>query len=408
MTNLEKIAKLAEESKYDVMRPEIEDSEDLEMEKIGILGDATKHDVCASTSTPRSVKGFDRIGNTSSGGICHSFTPDGRCVSLFKTLFTNDCSQDCKYCPNSAEFKAKGRSYSYTPKELVKVFLALYQSNYVEGLFLSSGMAKDEDIIMEKLIETIRLLREKYNYEGYIHLKILPGATKDYIKRCLEFSDRVSLNIETCSKLRMQELTSTKDYKYDILRRQRYIRDLQDKYSLPAGHTTQTIVGVAKESDKEIFESMLREYRGMKIKRMYFSSFTPLEGTNLEKREKISTDREHRLYQTDWLYRVYDLEPHEINLAFEDDGLLPNEDPKLTIAKQIFDDPVDPNEAPYDRLIRVPGIGPKSAGRIVKMRKHEKITKRRKLSKLGVVMKRARPFLKLNGWKDTTLDRWLN
>ncbi len=407
MTNLEKIAKLAEESKYDVVRPEMDSEREFDLQKVNALGEGTKHDVCASTATPRMVNSLDRIGTVFSAGICHSFTPDGRCVSLFKTLYTNGCSQDCAYCPNSASCGGSGKTFSYTPEELAKVTLSLYQSNYVEGLFLSSGMGKDEDMVMEELIETVRLLREDHKFEGYIHLKVLPGTSKDYIKRSIGLVDRLSLNIETCSESRMQELTTTKDYRYDILKRQRYIRDLKKRIGLPSGHTTQTIVGASGENDKEIFESMLREYRRMEVKRMYYSAFTPVEETVFEEKENVSTEREHRLYQTDWLFRIYEFEPKEINLAFDEDGFLPEKDPKIEIARHVLDESVDPNEASKERLLRVPGIGPKSASRIVKARQEEKITKRRELAKFGVVLKRARPFLKLNGWKDTTLDRWL-
>ncbi len=405
MANLEKIAHLAEESEYDVSTPR-KNWDELDMNKLQTLGSGTKHDVCASTATPRVVKGLQRVGNTARGGICHSFTPDGRCVSLFKTLFTNECAHDCSYCPNSDDCSTKSKTYSYTPQELADITLSLYQGNYVEGLFLSSGTGKDEDIIMEKLIETVRILREEYKYEGYIHLKILPGTNKDYIKRSLEYADRVSLNIESCSKSRLHEVSSTKHYDYDILRRQRYIRDLMRKKDLPAGHTTQTIVGGAGENDKEIFESMIREYRRMDIKRMYYSSFKPVEGTGLDDREEVPNSREHRLYQTDWLFRVYDLKPSEITLAFDEKGFLPDGDPKMKIAKRKLNEPVDPNEASYKRLIRVPGIGPKSARRILKSREEEKITKWSELSKLGVVIKRARTFLEVNGWKHSTLDRW--
>ncbi|MFW6048029.1 MAG: helix-hairpin-helix domain-containing protein, partial [Candidatus Natronoplasma sp.] len=198
----------------------------------------------------------------------------------------------------------------------------------------------------------------------------------------------------------------TKHYDYDILRRQRYIRDLMRKKDLPAGHTTQTIVGGAGENDKEIFESMIREYRRMDIKRMYYSSFKPVEGTELADKEEVPNFREHRLYQTDWLFRVYDLKPSEISLAFNEEGYLPDSDPKMEIAKKKLDEAVDLNEAFYERLIRVPGIGPKSAGRIVKARKKGEITKWSELSKFGVVLKRAKTFLEVNGWKHSTLDRW--
>ncbi len=408
MADLEKIVHLAEESKYDSVGDPTDSIQNIDLDKVSRLGEGTKHDVCASTSSTRVVKGSERLGNVASSGICHSFTPDGRCVSLFKTLFTNRCSHQCNYCPNSTNCSASSRTYSYTPEELADITVALYQGNYIEGLFLSSGTGKDEDLLMEKIIETADLLRNEYMFEGYIHLKILPGASRYHVKRCMELSDRVSLNIETTSKTRLQETSPTKDYRYDILRRHRYIKSAMDKIDLPSGHTTQLVVGSTGESDREIFESMLREYRRFDMRRMYYSAFAPVEGTGFEDRENTPLWREHKLYQVDWLYRKYEMEPHEINLAFDGEGDLPKKDPKVRIARQILDEPVDPNEADHDRLLRVPGIGPKSAGRIVKKRKREPIKKRRELAKMGVVLKRANPFLEVNGWTDTTMDRWLN
>ena len=405
MVSIEKIAHLADESRFDSLGQSY-DFKDIDIHKVQALGEGTKHDVCASTASPRITDGQNRIGNVARSGICHSFTPDGRCVSLFKTLFTNRCSQQCSYCPNSSDCKKNGKTYSYTPEELSKIIIELYRSNYIEGLFLSSGIDRDEDIIMENIIETAKLLRNKYRFEGYIHLKILPGASRFYVKRCLELADRVSINIETTSKTRLQEISPTKDYIYDILRRQRYIRDLNRRLKLPAGQTTQLVVGTSDETDKEIFESMLREYRRMDVKRMYYSAFIPVEGTSFEDRKEQPLWREHKLYQTDWLYRVYDFEPYEINLAFDESGNLTKQDPKLTIARETIDSPIDPNEASYETLLRVPGIGPTSAGRIKKFREDEKISKKRDLSNLGVVMKRAAPFLKIDGKIDTTLERW--
>ncbi len=408
MVSLEKIAHLAEDSKFDSLGQVPNRLNDVNLSKVRALGEGTKHDVCASTASNRNVKSSTRIGNVASCGICHSFTPDGRCVSLFKTLFTNKCSQQCSYCPNSTDCDSKSKTYSYTPEELANIVITLYRSNYIEGLFLSSGTGRDEDILMEKIVETARLLREDYHFQGYMHLKVLPGADKDYIKQCMKYADRLSINIETTSSTRLQEVSPTKDYKYDILRRQRYIRDMKNRLGLPSGHTTQMVVGGAGENDKEIFESMLREYRRMKVKRAYYSAFIPVQGTRFEDKPDQPQWREHKLYQTDWLFRVYDLAPHEINLAFDEDGYLPNSDPKVTIARQILDQPIDPNEADHDTLLRVPGIGPTSANRIVSRREENPIKKRRELSNLGVVMKRARPFLEVNGWTDTTLERWWN
>jgi len=406
MVTLEKIARLAEESRFDSLGRNIYDMKQVDLQKVDALGQGTKHDVCASTATPRVVEGLERIGNVARSGICHSFTHDGRCVSLFKTLYTNSCSHQCSYCSNASACDHKGRVFSYTPEELAKLTLMLYRGNYIEGLFLSSGTGRDEDILMEKMLETVRLLRNKYLFQGYVHLKILPGTDREYITQALEMVDRVSINIETPTKLHMDEISSTKDYQNDILLRQRYIKDISKKVKLPAGQTTQFVVGAAGETDAEIFKRVKREYEEMKMKRSYFSSFMPVEGTGFSKKKRQPLWREHRLYQMDWLHRVYEFRDKELKLSFDEEGFLGNVDPKLAIAREFHDKPVDPNEAEYEELLRVPGIGPKSAYRIVSLRKRENIRRKTQLKKLGVVLKRASPFLKLDGWYDSTLDRW--
>ena len=406
MVTLDKIARLAEESRFDSLGKAIYGGPKLNLAKVAALGDGTKHDVCASSATPRVVEGLNRIGNAARSGICHSFTHDGRCVSLFKTLFTNACGHQCNYCSNASSCGGKGKVLSYTPEELAKVTLQLYRGNYIEGLFLSSGIGRDEDILMEKMLESVRLLRHKYRFQGYVHLKILPGSQLEYIKQALELVDRVSINIETPTKLYMDEISPTKDYANDILLRQRMIRDTAKKQKLHAGQTTQFVVGAAGESDAEIFKRMLREYREMEMKRSYFSAFSAVPNTPFSKKDSQPLWREHRLYQMDWLHRVYEFKDSEMTLPFDEEGFLGNTDPKLAIAREYHDRPVDPNEAEYHELLRVPGIGPKSAYRILLMRKQEAIKKMDQLKKLGVVMKRASPFLKLNGWYDSTLDRW--
>lgn len=406
MVTLEKIARLAEESRFDSLGQTIYDPGAIDLRKVDVLGQGTKHDVCASTATSRVVEGLERIGNVARAGVCHSFTHDGRCVSLFKTLYTNSCSHQCNYCSNATTCGSKGKVYSYTPEELAKITLMLYRGNYIEGLFLSSGTGRDEDILMEKMLEAVRLLRQKYRFQGYIHLKILPGAHREYIRQAVELVDRVSINIETPTKLLMDEISPTKSYQNDILLRQRYIKELGKKLKLPAGQTTQFVVGAAGETDTQIFKRMLREYKEMEMKRSYYSAFMPLNGTPFAKKDKQPLWREHRLYQMDWLYRVYEFGEKELKISFDEHGFLPNTDPKLAIAREFHDKPIDPNEADYEELLRVPGIGPKSAYRIVFLRKRKKIKKNEQLKKLGVVLKRASPFLKLDGWYDSTLDRW--
>ncbi len=393
MVSLDKIAHLALESRFESLGPDISVSP----EKLGCLGAGPRHDICASTFSPRS---------TGLPGICHSFAHDGRCVSLFKTLYTNCCSHQCSYCSNAAGCSQHSKIFSYAPEELAAVTLALYRSNYIEGLFLSSGSGRDEDATMEKVVETARLLRCKFGFKGYIHLKILPGSSIAHIQEAMELADRVSVNLEAASPSRMGEISPTKDYEHDIVQRQRYIRDLMGKVNLPAGQTTQLVVGAGGESDWEIFRRVIYEYREIEIKRAYYSAFCPQKGTAFESREPQPQWREHRLYQMDWLYRIYRLSISEIEYAFDENGFLSNADPKLAIARELMDHPVDPNEAPFKDLIRVPGIGPKSARRIVALRKRQHAISKTDLASLGVAIKKASPFLKINGWRDTTLDMW--
>jgi putative DNA modification/repair radical SAM protein len=366
-------------------------------EKLSTLGEGTRHDVCASTFSPREIP---------LPGICHAFTQDGRCVSLFKTLYTNHCTHQCSYCTNAANCSRKVRAFSYTPEELANITLSLYRSNYIEGLFLSSGAGRDEDTVMEKMVETARLLRQKHAFSGYIHLKVLPGSTQAHIQEAMQFADRVSINLEAASASHMNEICATKDYESDILQRQRYIRDLTAKNILPAGQTTQLVVGAAGESDEEIFKRVLYEYKEIGVRRAYYSAFSPQRGTPFENREGQPLWREHRLYQMDWLFRVYHFQPGEISHAFNENGFLLNADPKMAIAREFMDGPVDPNTAPFQQLLRVPGIGPKSAQRIVAFRKRQPIAARAELAAMGVRIKRAAPFLKINGWRDTTLEMW--
>jgi putative DNA modification/repair radical SAM protein len=400
VTAIEKISNLADGGRFDA-------SDRMDYSKVDALGQGTKYDVCASTASSRQVSGAQGIGDVLKGGLCHSFTPDGRCVSLFKTLYTNACGHQCNYCPNGAGCQKKGAIYSYEPEELAKITLTLYKGNYIEGLFLSSGIGGDENETMEKMIETVELLRTKYMFNGYVHLKILPGASDDHIKHAMGLADRVSINLEAVSESYMKELSPTKDYKKDILQKQRTIRDLSRKNRLPAGQTTQMVVGAVGESDKEIFQRCIYEYNEIQLKRVYYSVFTPIVGTEFEDREKQPLWREHRLYQMDWLLRVYNLPKKEIEIAFNDAGFLADMDPKMAIARQTLDSPVDPNTAEYDELLRVPGIGPVSAERIMLARGTKKITKSRELSALGVRINRAKAFLELNGWRDATLMRWL-
>lgn len=406
MTSMEKIARLALGCGFDSLGPQASSIDpntypgiypNINSDKLNALGAGTRYDICTASCTPSSA---------SVAGICHSFTHDGRCISLFKTLYTNHCSHQCNYCINASSCADRPQTFSYTPEELASLTISLYRSNYIEGLFLSSGAGRDVDLIMEKLIETARLLRFKYGFTGYIHLKVLPGASLSHIKEAMELSDRLSINIEAPSSSHMREISPTKDYENDIIQRQRYIRDLSDKIGLQAGQTTQLVVGSAGENDEEIFQRVLYEYDELDVRRAYFSAFSPQEGTPFEKNEPQPKWREHRLYQVDWLYRIYHFASREIKYAFDDNGFLSDSDPKMAIAKELMDAPVDPNIAKYSDLLHVPGIGPASAQRIIAFRRQKRISGKEELAHLGVRIKRAAPFLKINGWRDTTLEMW--
>ncbi len=395
--NNQRLQALTSQAGYDI--------ESINPKKIRALGQATAYDVCASTASNR-VSNSSSIGVVLKSGICHAFTPDGRCVSLFKTLYTNACTHACKYCPNATTCKKAKAIYKYVPEELAKITIELYKSNYIEGLFLSSGVAKNEEYTMQEMLDSVRILRQKYKFGGYIHLKILPGAQKEHIKQAVELADRVSINIEAPSKSRMSEMSDTKDYKNDILQRQKYIRDEVKKACFGAGHTTQMIIGSVQEPDKEIFSSMIYEYTNMNTKRVYYSAFNPVCATLFEKNPAQALWRENRLYQMDWLYRVYGFRPKILKNAFNDDGNLANKDPKIEIAKYFLDSPIDPQNATKDELLSIPGIGIKSAQRILEARKYQVLDTRQKIANLGVVLKRALPYLKINGFFQTSIVKW--
>lgn len=369
------------------------------LDKVKLLADSSKYDLCASSASKRKSMGDDRIGSAATGGVCHSFTPDGRCVSLYKTLLTNQCKLDCKYCQNTSCSRKK--TAMFKPEELSKVFMKLYVRNYVEGLFLSSGVVKDADHTTQNMLDTVRHIREKYKFQGYIHLKALPGTSRDLLKQASEYADRMSVNLEVPNQSRMKEITDIKDYKTDILRRQRWI----SKAKVPAGQTTQFVVGGSDETDLEILNRVRWEYDNIKLRRAYFSNFTPVEGTKLENKQKTPMIRERRLYNSDWLFRVYKFRFNEIKDVLDDNNNLPREDPKIMIARKYFDGPVDLNEASYDDLIRVPGIGLTSTYKIMELQeKNVRITKKEQLKNMGIVLKRAEPFVKIGGVHQRRLD----
>jgi len=276
----------------------------------------------------------------------------------------------------------------------------LYKSGIVEGLFLSSAIPTEPEIVMGKMIETLEIIRYRYRFRGYIHQKILPGSSYDSVKRASKLADRLSINIEAPSRDRLSCLSSTKDYMTDIVRRQRWLKRME----MPAGHTTQFVVGAGDENDCEILDMLNYEYKTLDLRRGYFSAFKPCRGTALENREAAPKLREHRLYNTDFLLRKYGFPLGEVKDVLDDEGNLPRQDPKMMIARNYFDKPVDVNAATYDELLHVPGIGDIGAKRIIARRKNMKIMRKRELAELGVVVKRAEAFLKIDGWSQRRID----
>ncbi|MFX0063920.1 MAG: putative DNA modification/repair radical SAM protein [Candidatus Hermodarchaeota archaeon] len=372
------------------------------MEKLRILAESAKYDICASTASPRKVTGTQRIGNTAIAGICQSFTPDGRCVSLFKVLLSNYCQNDCAFCfTRSVHCRKKAE---FEPKEIANLFMNLYIRNYVEGLFLSSGIRGSPERIQEKIVETAELLRNNYQFQGYMHLKIMPGAPRGLLNETARLADRASVNLEASNKQFFSESVSTMNYSNDILARVSWLRSAKKAGHIKSGHTTQFVVGYVEEPDKSILTTSDHLYRYQDLKRAYFSAY----GSEALSHQIIDKHklREHRLYQADWLMRVYKIPLKE--LFFKEEGNLPlRVDPKFAMALEDVSGrfPAEINEAPYEDLIRVPGLGPKSAQRIIRLRESgEKINSAKTLHTLGVVTKRALPFVSINDKRQTRIE----
>ncbi|MFH1361223.1 MAG: putative DNA modification/repair radical SAM protein [bacterium] len=361
--------------------------------KLEILGTAAKFDICASTAAPkRRSKNQNYIGNNAPAGICHSYTPDGRCVSLLKVLMTNSCKNNCQYCVNrsSNDFERA----SFEPEELAKLFIELYRRNYLEGIFLSSGVQKNANYTMQKMVQVLEILRFKYNYNGYVHLKALPSASANIIERGAELADRMSINLESPTPQRLQKIAAEKNYLTDLLEPVSLIQKQVKKGLLRAGQTTQFVVGAAGETDAELLRTTSWLYKKRELKRVYFSAFiSPTPDTS----HHTPLLREHRLYQADWLMRFYEFKLEDLVLQ-KDKNLSLDFDPKMVAAlnnQQNF--PLEINKAPFHYLLKIPGIGPLAARRIYQARKEHCFTNLSELKNLGVVVKRAKPFILLNG-----------
>lgn len=367
------------------------------LRKMQVLCDYAQYDLCDYSSD---IKQSD----VNLPGIYHA-TANGCKVPIFKVLMTNKCVFDCKYCINQS--KHRFTRLELKPEEIVNAFLDYYQKSYVNGLFLSSGIVNSVDYTMENMIEAVRILRKDYGYNDYIHLKIVPGASKDSIKRVMALADRISINFESASSDSLSQLSSTKSFKKDILRRFKWIDSLKkrDKMLAPSGATTQFVIGANDESDKDVLSSLKSFYKNLKIKRSYFSAFDPVAGTEFENKEKCSSKRTAQLYHAEALINSYNFNVDEI--IFDENGLLSeNEDPKYLSALEMNIFPVEINSAPLTELLRVPGIGPKSASKIINIRKKMPFKNSNELKKLGVIVSRAEPFIKLKGNFQTSLDSY--
>lgn len=413
-------------------------------EKLQILSDAAKYDVaCTSSGVERKGK-EGMLGNTKACGICHSFAADGRCISLLKVLMTNHCIYDCKYCMNRKSNDVVRTTF--TPEELCQLTMEFYKRNYIEGLFLSSGVMRNPTYTMELMCETLRLLRTKYAFNGYIHVKVIPGAADELLAAAGVFADRISINMELPTADSLERLAPNKSFQ-TILKPMGKVRDTiaQTRLAIgkqawmersngnaylpnsifepgqrrienpasttmlpvktgavrsfaPAGQSTQMIVGATGESDYTFVKTAQSLYQNYDLKRVFYSAYIPLnEDTALPDLETpVPLLREHRLYQADWLLRYYGFQADEL-LSEEQPNFNIQLDPKCDWALRHLEQfPVEIEKAPYDVLLRVPGIGPKSARRILTARRHGRVGFEH-LKKMGVVLKRANYFITCGG-----------
>lgn len=374
-------------------------------EKLRILSDAAKYDVSCSSSGSRRKSTAGQLGSTAAAGICHSFTPDGRCISLLKILMTNYCIYDCAYCINKRSNDVERAAF--TVDEVVQLTINFYRRNYIEGLFLSSAIIQNPNHTMEMLTNVVKKLRTEYHFGGYIHLKAIPGASEELIHEAGLYADRMSVNIELPSATSLKLLAPDKK-KEEIFKpmndiKQNQIIHLEERKKfknapvfVPGGQSTQLIIGATPDSDLNILSLSEKLYQKYSLKRVYYSAYTPVNtGKNLPDLASPPTLREHRLYQGDWLLRYY---------GFKADELLDEKhphfdtylDPKTSWAlNNLHLFPIEINKAPYPMLLRVPGIGVKSAHKIISSRRLAPL-QFSDLKKLGIVLKRAQYFITCN------------
>lgn len=384
--------------------------------KLEILADAAKYDAsCASSGAARKdSRGTGGIGSTGGVGVCHSYTPDGRCVSLLKVLLTNSCIYDCHYCINRRSSNV--RRARFTPEEVVNITLDFYKRNYIEGLFLSSGIIQSADHTMELVIEVARKLREEHRFRGYIHLKTIPEASPELIERAGRYADRISINIELPSEASITKLAPEKNLartqeamghirnKIDERYAEKIKPDAPKPPPFATGQSTQMIVGADDSTDSVILRRADTLYTGYKLRRVYYSGFSPIpEPSSLLPIKPPPLLREHRLYQADWLLRFYGFDVNEIT-----DEQSPNLDlaldPKLAWAlRNRASFPVDLNKAPREILLRIPGLGVRNADRIIEARRFTRL-RLADLILLRLAMRKIMPFIITADHKPTLLE----
>ncbi len=386
-------------------------------QKLEILADAAKYDAsCASSGTAkRNSRDGKGIGSTEGHGICHAYAPDGRCISLLKILLTNSCIFDCHYCINRKSSNV--RRARFTAQEVVNLTLAFYRRNYIEGLFLSSGIIRSSNYTMEQMVEVARSLREDHGFRGYIHLKTIPDADPELVHQAGLYADRVSINVELPTIGGLKRLAPEKDgvriesAMRDVKASIADSDDARKKYKsaprfAPAGQSTQMIVGADSATDGDIVTRASTLYDRFGLRRVYYSAFSPIpDASSVLPLQRPPLMREHRLYQSDWLMRFYDFTPAEVvSAADAATGMLPLDiDPKLAWALKFRDRfPVDVNRAPREMLLRVPGLGVKAVNGILTSRRWRRL-RLDDIARLTVSIAKLRPFIIAEDWRPVVL-----
>jgi putative DNA modification/repair radical SAM protein len=379
-------------------------------QKLAILSDAAKYDAsCASSgSTKRDSRDGKGLGSNEGSGICHAYAPDGRCISLLKILMTNFCIYDCSYCINRASSNVTRARFSVD--EVVKLTIEFYRRNYIEGLFLSSGVIRSPDATMSDMVQIARKLRHEENFRGYIHLKTIPDAAPELIAEAGLLADRLSINVELPTDAAVQQYAPEKKPAQirkamaDFRLRKEVSKDTSHTGKrpprfAPAGQSTQMIIGADGSNDAAILGQSTRLYSSYKLKRVYYSAFSPIPDSSSKlPLARPPLQREHRLYQADWLLRFYDFQLDEITSVTADGNLDLEVDPKLAWAlvhREVF--PLDVNRATREMLLRVPGFGVKTVTRILSTRRHRTL-RYEDLLRMGASMKKARSFVTAGGW----------